>query len=80
MRRRRKHPFTAPPASLFAGPERLQDILRSRVVADVPFLDAGRVLAVLDALPGLSERQRIAWDPVLMLALSACLLQQRFGL
>jgi asparagine synthase (glutamine-hydrolysing) len=79
VRARRKHPFTAPPASLFGG-EFLQDTLRSRAVADVVFLDAGCVARVLDVLPGLGERERIAWDPVLMLVLSACLMQERFGL
>jgi asparagine synthase (glutamine-hydrolysing) len=79
VRARRKHPFTAPPASLFGG-ELIEDTLRSRAVADVPFLDARRTAAVLDALPGMSQPERIAWGPVLMLALSACLLQVRFGL
>src|SRR5207237_1003246 len=58
VRTRRKHPFTAPPASLFGG-EFLQDTLRSRVAADVPFLEADRLATVLDALPGLSSERKL---------------------
>jgi asparagine synthase (glutamine-hydrolysing) len=82
VRRRAKHPFTAPPLSLCGGGAEalLQDTLRGKTFAAQPFFAGDRTLALLDRLPALGERERIANDPVLMLALTACLLRQRFGL
>lgn len=37
------------------------------------FFDPLRVRSLLDQLPKMSQRQRLAWDPVLMLVLTACL-------
>jgi asparagine synthase (glutamine-hydrolysing) len=80
---RTKHPFTAPPLSRFSNPTLdafLHDTLRSSAFAAVPFFDRSRVLALLDRLPHLCDRERVATDPVLMLALTACLAQERFSL
>jgi len=33
---------------------------------------------VLDRIPAMSESDRIAWDPVLIWVLSACVLQEKF--
>jgi asparagine synthase (glutamine-hydrolysing) len=76
VRRRGKHPFTAPPL----GEGFMQDTLRGGAVAAVPFFDARKIRAVLDRLPQLPPRERNAWDVALTLAASACLMQQRFGL
>jgi asparagine synthase (glutamine-hydrolysing) len=82
VRNRGKQPFTAPPLSLVGGrgEELMQDVLRGRRLADCPFFDREKMVSLLDRLPSLSQRERVATDPVLMLALTACLLQERFGL
>jgi asparagine synthase (glutamine-hydrolysing) len=80
---RTKHPFTAPPLSRFSSPALdafLHDTLRSTEFAAIPFFDRSRVLALLERLPRLSERERVAADPVLMVTLTACLAQERFSL
>jgi asparagine synthase (glutamine-hydrolysing) len=81
--RRQKHPFLSPPVTM-APTERfhemMQDTLRGSVLASLPFYDQKKVVALLDDLPGKSEAERVVWDPVLMSVLSACVIQQRFGL
>jgi asparagine synthase (glutamine-hydrolysing) len=81
--RRQKHPFLAPPATA-SRTERLhelmQDTLRGPQLASLPFYDQKKVTALLDKLPTLSPTECSAWDAPLMCILSACLLQQRFGL
>ena len=80
---RPKQPFTAPPLSLFSGPrskDYFQDTLRSERFSYNPFFDPKKMVSLLDRLPAMSARERIATDPVLMLALTSCLLQERFGL
>jgi asparagine synthase (glutamine-hydrolysing) len=86
---RRKHPFLAPPISggqPHAGGEAggaldplLQDVLRSDSFAALPFYDGKRMLALLDRIPTMSARERSATDPILMMALSAAVLQKRFN-
>ena len=81
--RRHKHPFTSPPVAL--APEQrmhalLQDTLRGPAMKAMPFFDQRKVVALLDSLPGLDDVARTAIDPALMIMLSACVLQERFGL
>jgi asparagine synthase (glutamine-hydrolysing) len=57
-----------------------QDTLRSNVLGDVPFFDRQGIVKILDSLPSLPEAQRHAWDPVLLNALGACILQQAYRL
>jgi asparagine synthase (glutamine-hydrolysing) len=81
--RRQKHPFLSPPVTMAPGEafdQMLQDTLRGRVLASLPFYDQKKVIALLDRLPAMSDGQRIGWDPVLMSVLSACVMQERFGL
>ena len=85
---RPKHPFMAPPTcGAAAGKQEeladnpmLQDLLRSGALEAVPFFSAARVRALLDRLPRLSPRDRVATDPVLMLVLTAVLLQTHYRL
>jgi asparagine synthase (glutamine-hydrolysing) len=79
VRTRQKHPFLAPPFCLAAAPE-VQDILRSERWGRTPFFDRRKVAAALDALPALSERERVAQDPALMLAATAGILHASYGL
>jgi asparagine synthase (glutamine-hydrolysing) len=81
--RRQKHPFLSPPATLHPG-ERLhtlvQDTLRGPALSALPFFDRGRVLDLLDRLPTMDAGSQVANDQVLMMLVSACVLQERFGL
>ncbi|MCW5318428.1 asparagine synthase (glutamine-hydrolyzing) [Nostoc sp. KVJ3] len=83
MYNRQKHPFLAPP-STFKPNEPLQqlvqDTLRSSLMSSVPFYNHAAVINLLDQLPTMNESQRISIDLVLMKMLSACVLQERFGL
>src|SRR5262249_29675327 len=76
VRRRDKHPFTAPPL----GEGFMQDTLRSGIVASVPFFDERKIRDVLDRVAQTTPRERNAWDVALTLVTSACLMQARFGL
>jgi len=81
--KRRKHPFVAPPVSAFCTPaagEQLNDTLRSHSFASMPFFDQKEVIALLDRLPTMDTPTRSAYDSVLMTALSAAALQERFRL
>jgi asparagine synthase (glutamine-hydrolysing) len=53
---------------------------RSRGMWSLPFFDQRKVVGLLDALPAMGDGDRTAVDQVLMLMLSACVLQDRFGL
>jgi asparagine synthase (glutamine-hydrolysing) len=81
--RRQKHPFLSPPATL--NPEDtfntyVQDILRGPVLKALPFFDQKKVVALLDELPGMDTGARTANDQILMLLVSMCALQERYGL
>jgi asparagine synthase (glutamine-hydrolysing) len=81
--RRPKHPFTAPPLSRYSSPvldEYLYDVLCSKSCAALPFFDVSAIRCLLERLPSMPESEQIATDPVLMLVLTACLLQERFRL
>jgi asparagine synthase (glutamine-hydrolysing) len=80
---RHKHPFVSPPASLSPSGRLhglLQDTLRGPALASLPFFDRAKVVALLDTLPSMDDAARTAYDPVLMVVLSACVLQERYGL
>jgi len=70
---RPKHPFLAPPLSVIA-PALVQDLLRAHARRS-PLVDRPRLLALLDALPDLAPTARRAWDPALMLLLSAAIVE-----
>lgn len=81
--KRQKHPFLSPPATLNPT-EKLSalvnDTLRGSALASIPFLDQKKIIALLDSLPAMDEGARVANDQVLMILVSACILQERFGL
>lgn len=81
--RRQKHPFLSPPATLNPR-EKLStlvnDTLRGPVFGSLPFFDQKKVVAVLDGLDAMDEGSRVAIDQVLMVLVSACVLQQGFHL
>jgi asparagine synthase (glutamine-hydrolysing) len=70
---RPKHPFLAPPLSVVA-PALVQDLLRAHARRSA-LIDGPRLVALLDALPDLAPAERRAWDPALMLLLSAAIVE-----
>ena len=81
--RRQKHPFLSPPATLNQDGrlhQMMQDTLRGPILASLPFFNQRKVAGLLDALPAMNDGDRTAIDQVLMLMLSACVLQDRLGL
>jgi asparagine synthase (glutamine-hydrolysing) len=81
--RRQKHPFLSPPVTTVPTErfhQMMQDTLRGPVLASLPFYDQKKVVALLDQLPAMSDSDRMGYDPTLMSVLSACVIQQRFGL
>jgi asparagine synthase (glutamine-hydrolysing) len=81
--KRQKHPFLSPPATL--NPQQrlntmMQDTLRGEALAALPFFDRGKVIGLLDRLDAMDEGSRVAHDQILMLVVSACVLNQRYGL
>jgi asparagine synthase (glutamine-hydrolysing) len=80
---RQKHPFFSPPAIMVPKElfhQMMQDTLRDPILGSLPFYDQKKVVALLDQLPAMSDAERFGWDPVLMSVLSACVIQERFGL
>lgn len=81
--KRQKHPFLSPPATLHrAEPlhQLMQDTLRSRAAANVPFLDQRKAIAALDALEHADTAQHVMADQVLSLAMSYVFMQEGLGL
>jgi asparagine synthase (glutamine-hydrolysing) len=81
--RRQKHPFLSPPATL--NPRQklstlVNDTLRGPALAAIPFFDQKKVVGLLDSLSTMDEGARVASDGVLMLLVSACILQEGFHL
>ncbi len=81
--RRQKHPFLSPPATL--NPDEkfstyVQDTLRGPVLKSLPYFDQKQVVSLLDRLPGMDAGMKTANDQILMLLMSMCVLQERFGM
>jgi asparagine synthase (glutamine-hydrolysing) len=81
--RRQKHPFLSPPATL--SPDDtfntfVQDTLRGKTLAEMPFFDQASVVDLLDRLPEMDSGARTANDQLLMQLVSMCVLQERLGL
>src|SRR5262249_24589998 len=81
--KRQKHPFWSPPAIL--NPKQrlsalVQDTLRGPVMKALPFFDQKKVVRLLDRLHTMNEGTLVAFDQVVMILTSACVLQERFGL
>jgi asparagine synthase (glutamine-hydrolysing) len=81
--RRQKHPFLSPPATLNPNGRLntlVQDSLRGATMASLPFFDHKNVVALLDRVDAMDEGSQVANDQILMILVSACVLQERFGL
>ncbi|HEV7441957.1 MAG TPA: asparagine synthase (glutamine-hydrolyzing) [Steroidobacteraceae bacterium] len=81
--RRQKHPFLSPPATLNPRGKfyaLVQDRLRGSSLASIPFFDQKKVIDLLDRLDNMDAGAQVAYDPILMILASACVLQERFQL
>lgn len=81
--RRQKHPFVAPPVSSFTTPAAsamLHDVFASKSFASLPFFDREKLLKLIQRLPEMQSEERSATDPVVMTALSAAALHERYRL
>ena len=80
---RQKHPFLSPPASLSPAGKLgafVQDTLRGPSLAAIPYFDQKKVIGLLDRLGTMDQGSLVAYDQVLMLLVSACVLHRGFGL
>lgn len=78
---RQKHPFLAPPALLDAREpfhDLLQSTLRGSAMDAVPFYDKKKIIQILDRLPQMDRNEWLTWDPILMIILSTCVMQEQF--
>ncbi len=83
MYHRQKHPFLAPPSTNNLNQplqQLIQDTLRSSSMSCLPFYNQSAVISLLDKLPNMTEIQLNSIDLILIKILSACILQERFGL
>ena len=81
--KREKHPFMAPPVSVFSNTAldtMIQDIVNSQGFLAMPFFDHARVRQQLQVLKTLPQDERAAWEPVLMMILTASFIGSRFSL
>ena len=79
--RRPKQPFWSPPASLNPSGRfntMMQDLLRGPVLRSLPFFDQPKIVRMLDAMPKMDQMVHITNEQILMMVLSACVLQDRY--
>lgn len=77
---REKHPFLAPPLCFSKSGKVatfVEDTIRSHEFAALPFYNQSKVIKLLELLPEMDEYERIAVDPVLVMALTTFSIQQR---
>lgn len=75
-----KQPFYAPPSALQQDSrlhEFVQETLRSEAMASLPFFDQKAAIDLLDRAPTLGASARTMLDPLLMVMVSLCLLQEQ---
>jgi len=73
-----KQPFYAPPSALLPGGrlhEFVQETVRSRAMASLPFFDRRAAVDLLDRAPKLEPGAKAMLDPLLMVMVSLCLIQ-----
>jgi len=78
-----KQPFYAPPSALRRNGhmhQLTQDTLRSTAMAVSPFFDQTRLIVLLDQYTNTTSEAPALLDPLLMMILSLCFIQEKFGL
>jgi asparagine synthase (glutamine-hydrolysing) len=79
--RRRKQPFWSPPASLNPNGRfsmLMQDLVRGATLRSMPFFNQQKVVEMLDASLKTDQTIQVTNEQVLMMVLSACVLQDHF--
>ncbi len=79
--KRQKHPFFAPVALRGRFAEMVHDVLHGKALDTIPYFDATRVRAALEAFPKIDDpiaQEQQAW--ALTEITSACVLHDRYGL
>ena len=79
----KKHSLLAPPSTFDPKGvffQLVQDTLRGAAMASVPFYDQTKVVRLLDQIAYMDDAQKTAIEVTLMKLLSACCLQERFGI
>jgi asparagine synthase (glutamine-hydrolysing) len=79
---RQKHPFMSPPARTDgdALATFYRDVLGSSAVDDQPFFDPRELRCLMQRAASMSPADRAAFEGPILLAVSTCLLQERFAL
>jgi asparagine synthase (glutamine-hydrolysing) len=79
---RQKHPFMTPPARSpnDAMTEFYQDVLQSSAVDAQPFFEPAQVRRLMQRVTAMAPNERAAFDGAVLLVVSACVLQERFGM
>ncbi|MDY0009303.1 MAG: asparagine synthase (glutamine-hydrolyzing) [Bdellovibrionales bacterium] len=80
---RQKHPFMAPPVSLFSNPAlrgMVADHFASQSFAALPFFDTKAARRLPDDFSAMTAEERRAQEPALMTLLTAHVMGQKFGL
>jgi asparagine synthase (glutamine-hydrolysing) len=78
-----KKPFYAPPSALRQNSrmhQLTQDTLRSATMAASPFFDQSRLIALLDQYATAPDGMPALLDPLLMMILSLCFIEEKFEL
>jgi asparagine synthase (glutamine-hydrolysing) len=78
-----KRGFLAPAWTRMPGTplrDLVEDTLRGPSLAALPFFERSAVVRLLDELPAASEARRASLDPLILMILSLCVLQERFRL
>lgn len=81
--KREKHPFMAPPVSVYSNKaldEMIEDTVNSQSFSAMPFFERDHVRQQLRTMKTLPRDERAAWEPVLMMVLTAHCIGNRFGL
>src|SRR5690606_32858355 len=78
---RKKQPFFAPPSMLQDRSAMFvlaQDLLRSDTMKSLPFLNCRAVIKLLDQFPSFTAPQQAQLDPLILMMMSFCVLQDRY--
>lgn len=79
---RHKHPFMAPPA--FSCNQPMHDLMCEKFygasLKELPFYDENKVITLFELTEKMTDDERRKYDSIFMHLLSACVLQEKFGL
>jgi asparagine synthase (glutamine-hydrolysing) len=79
---RQKHPFMSPPARTIDDPLAgfCQDVLHSSAIEAQPFFEPRRARSLMKHVAELPPQERPAFEGAVLMVVSTCVLQERFGM